>query len=134
VLSEPTTLGQFADRVAAALPHSVWGIRVAGDATRPVRVVAVCGGSGASYLDDAERSGADVYVTADLKHHTAVEAVSERGAGAMALIDAAHWATEAPWLDSVAARLRARFASTVEVSTSAAITDPWTSHHIVAPN
>ena len=31
-----------------------------------------------------------------------VEAVVERGAGAMALLDAAHWATEAPWLDEVA--------------------------------
>ena len=36
-----------------------------------------------------------------------LEAVTERGPGAMALVDAAHWATEAPWLDAVALRLRA---------------------------
>jgi putative NIF3 family GTP cyclohydrolase 1 type 2 len=57
-----------------------------------------------------------------------VEAVSERGRDAMALVDAAHWATEAPWLDALAAALRERFGTTVEVLVSRSVTDPWTLH------
>jgi putative NIF3 family GTP cyclohydrolase 1 type 2 len=88
----------------------------------------VCGGSGASLIEDARRAGADVYLTADLKHHPAVEAVTERGGAGMALVDAAHWATEAPWLDAVADALRARFGTTVDVRVSRQVTDPWTLH------
>ena len=46
----------------------------------------------------------------------------------MALVDAAHWATEAPWLDQAAARLRERFGTTVDVEVSATVTDPWNLH------
>jgi putative NIF3 family GTP cyclohydrolase 1 type 2 len=51
----------------------------------------------------------------------------------MALVDAAHWATEAPWLNAVAAALRDRFATTVEVRVSRRVTDPWTLHLPSAP-
>jgi hypothetical protein len=57
-----------------------------------------------------------------------LEAVSERGPDAMALIDAAHWATEAPWLDALADRVRERFRTTVDVTVSRTVTDPWTLH------
>jgi hypothetical protein len=46
----------------------------------------------------------------------------------MALVDAAHWATEAPWLDVVAGALRERFGTTVDVRVSRQVTDPWTLH------
>jgi hypothetical protein len=44
--------------------------------------------------------------------------------GGPALVDAAHWATEWPWLQA-AARL---LATTVETSVSTLVTDPWTVH------
>ncbi len=127
-LAEPMPLRDFVARTAAALPATVWGVRAAGDPDRPVRTVAVCGGSGAALAETARRAGADAFLTADLKHHPTVEAVSERGDGAMALVDAAHWATEAPWLDAVAARLRETLGTTVEVRVSRRVTDPWTLH------
>jgi dinuclear metal center YbgI/SA1388 family protein len=125
-LAEPTTLRQFVRHAAAALPATSWGVRAAGDPNRTIARVAVCGGSGASYTDAARRAGADVYLTSDLKHHATLEATTERGPGAMALVDAAHWATEAPWLEVVAERLRERF--TVDVRVSRHVTDPWTLH------
>jgi dinuclear metal center YbgI/SA1388 family protein len=121
-------LREFVAAAAAALPRTEWGVRAAGDPDRPVRTVAVCGGSGGAYIDAARRAGADVFLTADLKHHPAVEAVTERGDDAMALVDAAHWATEAPWLDALAAALRERFGTTVDVRVSRQVTDPWTLH------
>jgi putative NIF3 family GTP cyclohydrolase 1 type 2 len=88
----------------------------------------VCGGSGGLFIEAARRAGADVYLSADLKHHAALEAVTEREPGGMALVDVAHWASEAPWLDAVADALRDRFGTTVEVSVSGLVTDPWTLH------
>jgi dinuclear metal center YbgI/SA1388 family protein len=128
MLPAPMSLAEFTARAAAALPRTAWGVRAAGDPTRTVRTVAVCGGSGGSLVEQARGAGADVFLTADLKHHPALEAVTERGGHGMALVDAAHWATEAPWLDAVAAALRERFGTTVDVRVSRQVTDPWTVH------
>ncbi len=130
-LAEAVTLSDFVRQVAAVLPPTKWGIRASGDPDREVRTVAVCGGSGASLTDRARTAGAYAYVTSDLKHHSTLEAVAERGPGAMALVDAAHWATESPWLPVLAQRLRLHFGAgpaglKVEVSTQ--VTDPWTLH------
>jgi hypothetical protein len=127
-LAAAVTLAEFTTHAAAVLPATAWGVRAAGDPQRLVRTVAVCGGSGASLAESARRAGADVFLTADLKHHPVVEAVTERGGTGMALVDAAHWATEAPWLDAVAGALRERFATTVDVRVSSQVTDPWTLH------
>lgn len=127
-LAAPTTLAEFVEHAAEVLPATSWGLRVAGDPDRAVHTVAVCGGSGGALTEQARRAGADVFLTADLKHHPAVEAVTERGTAGMALVDAAHWATEAPWLDVLAAAVRDRFRTTVEVRVSRQVTDPWTLH------
>ncbi len=124
----PTTLHELAARAARVLPATVSGVRAAGDPHRRVRTVAVCGGSGGSLIEQARRAAADAYLTADLRHHRAVEAVTERGPDAMGLLDAGHWATEAPWLDAVARRLRERFGAGLRVAVSTRVTDPWSIH------
>jgi dinuclear metal center YbgI/SA1388 family protein len=132
-LPAPMTLREFARHAAARLPATAWGVRAAGDPDRRLRHVAVCGGSGGSAAAAARRSGADVLLTADLKHHAVLEEAVERGDG-IAFIDAAHWATEAPWLDVVAARLRDRFGTSVDVRVSRLVTDPWTLHEPSTPS
>jgi dinuclear metal center YbgI/SA1388 family protein len=122
-LPAPLTFEAFTATVAASLPATAAGIRAAGAPDRPVVTVAVCGGAGDTYLDDAVRSGVDAYVTADLRHHPASEHLA---GGGPALIDAPHWATERPWLDDVAGAVRDRTGLAVTVSDLA--TDPWTSH------
>ncbi len=124
-LAQPATLRGFADLVAAVLPASVGGIRAAGDPDRPVRTVAVCGGSGGSLLGAAAAAGADVLLTSDLKHHGVSEALES---GGPALCDAAHWGTEWPWLPVAADALRHDLADGVEVAVSRLVTDPWTWH------
>jgi putative NIF3 family GTP cyclohydrolase 1 type 2 len=131
VLDEQLTLAQFVDHAARVLPATVGGIRAAGSPQQPIRTVAVCGGSGSSLIPLAAAAGADAFLTSDLKHHQVVEAVTEPAAGPgplMALVDAAHWATELPFLSDLAARLRERFGTTVEVSISQQVTDPWSLH------
>ena len=130
-LPEQLSLREFTEFAAVRLPRTTWGVRAAGDPQLPIRTVAVCGGSGASYIEQARRAGADAYLTADLKHHSTLEAVAERDGLAdrpLALVDAAHWATEAPWLPLVAAKLAERFGDRLAIRISQAVTDPWTLH------
>ncbi len=119
----PTTLGAFADAVAAALPATAHGVRVAGDRDRPVRRVAVCGGAGDFLLEEVLRSDADVYLTSDLRHHPAAEFLEQDGP---ALVDVAHWAAEWTWLPALRGRLAAVWGDTVETRVSTRCTDPWT--------
>jgi dinuclear metal center YbgI/SA1388 family protein len=118
-------LADFAGRVAARLPATQHGVRVAGNLGRTVRRVAVCGGSGDSLLGAATAQGADVLVTADLKHHRALEHLED---GGCAIVDVAHWASEWPWLDQAALLLSQDLAAegaTVESIVSTLPTDPW---------
>lgn len=120
---EPTTLGGFAEQIAAALPATEHGVRIAGDPERPVKRVAVCGGAGDFLLDRIAGSDADVYVTSDLRHHPAAEFLEK---GGPALIDVAHWAAESTWLPVLDARLREALGDAVETRVSGIVTDPWT--------
>lgn len=121
-LPEPVPLAAFAERVAAALPATRHGVRVAGDPDRRVATVAVCGGSGDSLLP-LVAGRVDAYVTADLRHHRAQEHLAD---GGCALVDVAHWASEWPWLEQAAGILRA--GTTLDVRVSRTVTDPWTLH------
>ncbi|WP_181407705.1 Nif3-like dinuclear metal center hexameric protein [Nocardioides sambongensis] len=118
-----TTLGEFAETVAEALPTTHHGVRIAGDPGRPVRRVAVCGGAGDFLLDRVAGSDVDVYLTSDLRHHPAAEFVER---GGPALIDVAHWAAEWTWLPVVERKLRDALGDAVETRVSRTVTDPWT--------
>jgi len=122
-LPVPVSLAELTRRAADALPATAWGVRAAGDPARIIRTVAVCGGAGDAFLDAATAAGADAYLTADLRHHPASEHLAE---GGPALLDAAHWATEWPWLSAVSAGLTDRLA--VQGIVSTVVTDPWTVH------
>ena len=82
-------LAEFAAFVKSAL--SCPGLRFA-DAGRPVRRVAVGGGSCGGAIDDVLAAGCDTLVTADLKYNHFEEA-KYRG---LNLIDAGHFETENP--------------------------------------
>jgi dinuclear metal center YbgI/SA1388 family protein len=56
---------------------------------RKVKNVAVCGGAGIFLLSDAKRSGADVFVTADVKYHEFFDAE-----GKLILCDIGHYESE----------------------------------------
>jgi dinuclear metal center YbgI/SA1388 family protein len=124
-LAEAEPLADFAVRVARALPKTVWGVRAAGDPQRPIRTVAVCGGSGDSLLGQVSRLGVDAFVTADLRHHPADEHLR---AGGPALVDVAHWASEQPWCRYAKDLLDGEFSGRDGwwCGVSSLRTDPWT--------
>jgi dinuclear metal center YbgI/SA1388 family protein len=118
-LPEPLALGDLIGRAAEVLPATAWGVRGAGDPAAVIGRLAVMGGSGGDAMALAAAGGAQAFLTSDLKHHNA----SERPEG-LALVDAAHWATEQPWVAAAAAAL----ARVMDVATfaSTTCTDPWT--------
>lgn len=124
-LDRPMTLGQFAERVAARLPATAQGVRVSGPLDAPVSVVALCSGAGDSLFDAVRESGADVYLTSDLRHHPASEAREQASlaGGTPYLVDTAHWASEWPLLGHVKTVLSREFPVEVVISTRS--TDPW---------
>ncbi|MFG2289927.1 Nif3-like dinuclear metal center hexameric protein [Streptomyces sp. NPDC048595] len=135
-LAHPMTLAEFASYAAARLPSTAQGIRAAGDPEREIRTVAVSGGSGDSLFEDVRAAGVDAFLTADLRHHPASEATQHTRNGPLALLDAAHWATEWPWCEQAAAQLDAvsdRHDWGLRTHVSRTVTDPWTAHAASAP-
>ena len=65
------------------------GIRYSRLTGKPVKKVALCGGSGASLLNDAIMCRADAFVTADIKYHAFYEAENR-----ILLVDCGHYETE----------------------------------------
>jgi len=125
-LPEAIQLVDFARRIAKALPATAAGVKVAGSAQQLVRTVALCGGAGDSFIADAFSSGADVYVTSDLRHHLTQDALeaAEAAGKQFSLIDISHWAAESLWLE-VAANELENALSSVKFEVSDLRTDPW---------
>ncbi len=126
VLSKSLTLQDFATRVLDVLPFTARGVSVSGYPELEVSTVALCAGAGDSFIPNAFESGADVYLTSDLRHHPASDAISiPRAEAPLALIDVSHWAAESLWLSKAAEQLGNREPS-VEFMVSEVVTDPWT--------
>ena len=95
-------LGAFLNRVKMLLGCE--GLRYV-DGGKPVRKVAVGGGSCAGEMLDALRAGCDTFVTADVKYNQFWDA---RDLG-INLIDAGHFATENPVVSVLAEKIAGAF-------------------------
>jgi dinuclear metal center YbgI/SA1388 family protein len=93
---------QFMNHVRVALGGNT--IRSSRTRGNRIRRVAVCGGSGSELTDEAIRQGADAYVTADVKYHSFQDAADQ-----ILLVDAGHYETEYPIVDSLVKRLKDDF-------------------------
>lgn len=130
MLPKAMRLQEFATRVFSAMPAVAGGVRVAGDPNGLISKVAVTGGAGDSLFDDVRAHEADVYVTADLRHHPASEAREQAmmGENRPYLVDVSHFSSEWLWLPAGANALERALADagfTVTSSVSALNTDPW---------
>ena len=83
------------------------------DGGKPIRTVAVCGGSGGELFISAMQKGADCLVTGDVKHHIFLEA---KRLG-FTIIDAGHFYTENVIINKLAELVSAKF-SDIEVFAS----------------
>lgn len=87
LLPEPIPIEALIHRVQEAF--GVEHLRYVPAIRSMVQCVAMCGGAGAEFMDEAVRQGADVYITADMKYHE-----MQAADGRIGLIDIDHWHSE----------------------------------------
>ncbi|GAB7080419.1 Nif3-like dinuclear metal center hexameric protein [Megalodesulfovibrio paquesii] len=88
-LPQPLPWAEFLGRLAALLPRTC--IRRCGPEPETVTRVGYCGGSGASLADLAFARGAQVFITGDVKYHTALDTAAS---AAGCLVDVGHFSIE----------------------------------------
>lgn len=109
-LPEPMTIKAVAERVQGAInPRS---LRLVGDADRLVRRVGVCSGSGGDLADAALAQGVELFITGEVRYHTALEAEAQ----GLAMLEAGHQATEQPVVDFVVDYLKALVPATLSIT------------------
>jgi dinuclear metal center YbgI/SA1388 family protein len=83
-------------------------VRISGPADRIVKKIAICTGSGGSFLSRIGGTGAQAYITGEVTYHYGIEAHQRK----IAVIELGHYETER----IVAAPLAARLAGTAELT------------------
>lgn len=86
----PISSAEFLKRVLDVIGQD--SVQMAGTLPEMVTTVAVCGGSGSEFAVQAQGLGADVFLTAEIKHHTAIWAIEND----FCVIDGTHYGTEKP--------------------------------------
>ena len=109
-LPNPMSGSAFLQFVASQLGLPSLRHVVAEDAM--IATVAVCGGSGSSFLPAAIQAGADAYVTADVKYHQFFDALDSNGNPFIAYLDVGHYESEVFTEDLLLAFLDSQFAAT----------------------
>ncbi|MBW2219024.1 MAG: Nif3-like dinuclear metal center hexameric protein [Deltaproteobacteria bacterium] len=123
ILDEEVSLDVFAEGIREKMKLAT--VKIAGRSDLTVKKVAVCSGSGSSLMNEFLFSGAQVYVSGDLKYHDArIAEESERG-----LIDIGHFGSEHIIVEALAERIREELGKrsfNVKVDTCRSEKDPFT--------
>lgn len=98
-LPEGTTLGMLAARARAKLHTAV---RIYGAEEMEVHRLGCCSGAGSSELGEAIALGADCFITGEVKHSAALDAMD----AGVCLIEAGHFETENPVCEVLAGALQ----------------------------
>jgi dinuclear metal center YbgI/SA1388 family protein len=121
-VTAPLSLARMADQIKSHL--GVAPVRVVGNPEQVIRRAAVCSGSGGGLIPAFLASGADLYVTGDIKYHEA-RLIESHG---RALIDVGHFASEIIATDLLVRRLNqavTRAGFSLEIKAFAGETDPF---------
>lgn len=87
-LQKEVTLAEFAKKVKSAF--AIDNIRFSGNPEKVIKTVALCSGGGGSLVYDAVASGADVYISGDLKYNN----VRDLFFSGMGFIEVPHYKSE----------------------------------------
>lgn len=108
-LDAPMTLADLGRRAKDAL--GIQAARIVGPADRQIRRVAWLGGSGGDYWKQALAAKADAYITGEVRHHAALDAL----AAGLCLVEVGHVGSEQPVVPFVAEFLQAKLGPGVPV-------------------
>ncbi len=122
-LAQPLRLRTLVAELKAKL--ELTSVRMAGDPDLMVMEAALCTGSGSGLMPEVLASGAQAYISGDLRYHDARDAEAAN----LGLIDIGHFASEHLMVDMLAKRLRQLIrlrGLSVRVEPFALETDPFT--------
>ena len=86
-LDKPIRFTQLLERISKAF-SAEW-LRYIPPVRDEVQTIALCGGAGSEFIEQAIRQGADVFISADFKYHAMQPAV-----GRIGIVDMDHWVSE----------------------------------------
>ena len=88
-LAEPMETEVFVEHVARVFAAPNTALRWVKGENKPIRKVAICGGAGAEFVEQAIAQGADAFVSADFKYHELQSAYQR-----ITVVDMDHWVSE----------------------------------------
>ena len=118
-LTRPETLQSFARRIKRTLGANT--VRIVGDPERTLHRIAWLGGSGGDYWPKAQAAGCDTYITGEVRHHAALDAL----AAGMSFVEIGHVGSEQPVVPYLASYLQEKLGAGVRVH-SLVQQDPFT--------
>ncbi len=124
-LQEGIPLATLATRLQEELRPEA--LRIIGPDQRQIQSVALCSGSGGSLVHQAINSGADCYVTGDVKYHQALDAE----AAGLCILDAGHYATEISSIAIMQSVLTTKFGNDLNIVRLEKARDPLRAFHSV---
>ena len=98
-LEENMTFGQLCERAGRKLHTAV---RAYGAEDAQVKKLGCCSGAGGGFFAEAKALGADCFITGEIKHHIALEAMDQ----GVCVIEAGHFETENPACEVMANALQ----------------------------
>ncbi len=108
-LSPAVPLAELGRRAKDAL--GIQAARIVGPADRPIHRVAWLGGSGGDYWKEALAAKADAYITGEVRHHAALDAL----AAGLCFVEVGHVGSEQPVVPFLAEFLQGRLGEAVPV-------------------
>lgn len=101
-----TSIKDFAEEISRTLKVDKKYFRYSGNLNANIKKIALLTGAGADpeWMDIVKENGCDLYVTGDLKHHSAMHA-KEIG---LNVLDITHWGSEKIFTDNMAKYLRTK--------------------------
>ncbi len=99
--NQPLDRATFIDRLLDILERS--SVQMAGGLPEIISSVALCGGSGSAFAEAARNRGADLFISAEIKHDVARWAEEAD----FCIIDGTHYATEKPALKLLVEKMQA---------------------------
>ena len=121
-LNKEITLEEYSKKIKSVL--NIDKLKVRGNLNQKIKKIAICSGSGADFINNANSQGADLYITGDVKFHEA-QLAEELD---LNLIDAGHFETEVIFKELVFDYLKNKFKENtldVEIYKSKVSTNPW---------
>ena len=120
--AEPASLKEIANNLQSVLKLKEH-VKIVGNPDKLIETAAICTGAGGDAIEAVIRSGCDLFITGDVRHH---EAQMAREMG-LCLIDAGHYGTEYFFVENFANKLRKATEDKLEVLESNVIVNPFDS-------